>query len=183
MKRNEPGIRKPRIEKLTERHNVSSFDCGDEQLNEFLKEDAITYQNGKVAVTYLYYTENQLIGFYCLLNDSIELTGKPKKVLDKLGKRQRSYPAIKIGRLGVYKEYPRKGIGSEMVKIIIGQALSHSERIGCRFITVDAYNTPKVLSFYLKNGFKRLKKSVNDSVPMYLDILSPTSPTQPSLLL
>jgi GNAT superfamily N-acetyltransferase len=177
MIRSEVDLRKLRIEKITEKHDVSCFDCSDEQLNEFLREDAIGYQRGKIAVTYLCYLENQLAGYYCLMNDSIELKGRPKKVLDKLGKRQRNYPAIKIGRLGVCKKYPRMGIGSEMVKIIVGQALSQSEEVGCRFITVDAYSKPQVLSFYRKNGFKILKKPVNDNVPMYLDILSPTSPT------
>lgn len=41
------------FETLTSEHNLSDFDCGDEELNKFLKDDALNQQNAKLNVTKL----------------------------------------------------------------------------------------------------------------------------------
>jgi len=38
---------------LCENHNCRNFDCGDAELNEFLKEDALTNQNKNMSVTWI----------------------------------------------------------------------------------------------------------------------------------
>jgi len=162
------------IEKLSgENLNLTEkFDCGDSDLNEFLKEDALNYMKGKIAVTYLCLYECEVIGFYCLANDAIEVKGKPKKVLKRLGKPQRTYPAIKIGRLGIDKRFAGKGVGSRIIEITIGTALTHSDNVGCKYLSVDAYDEPYVIRFYEKNGFMHLKtKKRRKKIPMYLDLL------------
>ncbi len=163
---------KIRIEKLSE-DNINltnSFDCGDDDLNEFLKDDALNYMKEKIAVTYLCFYENKLAGYYSLSNDAIEIKGKAKKILEKLKKRQRTYPAVKIGRLGIDRRFVRKGVGTKIIDVVVGVAMVHSKEVGCRYISVDAYNQPDVIAFYQKNGFKVLKVE-EKTVPMYRDIL------------
>jgi len=127
---------------------------------------------GKIAVTYLCLYGGEVIGFYCLANDTIEVKGKPKRVLKRLGKPQRTYPAIKIGRLGIDKGFTGKGVGSRIIEITIGTALAHSDNVGCRYLSVDAYDEPQVIRFYEKNGFMRLKtKEIKKKILMYLDLL------------
>jgi len=151
---------------------AESFDCGDSDMNEFLMKDALKYIEGKIAVTYLCFCENELIGYYSLSNDSIEIKGRDKRVLQELGKRQKTYPAIKIGRLGIDKRFWRKGIGSRIIEIVIGFGLRNSEHVGCRYISVDAYPQQEVVNFYKKNDFKCLKtKEKRKNIPMYLDLL------------
>jgi GNAT superfamily N-acetyltransferase len=151
---------------------TNDFDCGDQDLNEFVKEDALTYVNGKISVTYILSNKDNAIGFFCLSNDSIEIKGKAKTTLIKAGKRQKTYPALKIGRLGIDKRYQGKGFGSFIIKHTLGLALTHSEKIGCRYVTVDAYNRDIPLSFYSRNGFQKLTKdNGKENVPMYLDLL------------
>jgi len=148
------------------------FDCGDDDLNEFLKKDALTYLDGKIAVTYLFLYEGNLAGFFCLSNASIPLEEEDREKLWDLGKPQGSYPAIKIGRLGVRKDQGRKGFGTIILKWVIVQALSYSNVVGCRFITVDAYNKEIPLKFYENSSFKTLTKTRNKrNVMMYLDLL------------
>ncbi len=50
------------------------------------------------------------------------------------------------------------GIGSECIDIISQMFLDPLTRTGCRFIIVDAKNTPEVKCFYEKNGFSMLFK-------------------------
>ena len=58
---------------LSEEDDVSDFDCGDEDLNDFLKNDALEQQNEKLNVTKLVMCENIIIGYISLLTDTITL--------------------------------------------------------------------------------------------------------------
>ena len=167
-------LTKLRIEKLSREnlHRTEAFDCGDPDLNEFLREDALNYSTGKIAVTYICLYKGKVAGFYCLANDAIEVKGKPKKVLNRLGKPQKTYPAIKIGGLGIGKGFARKGVGSRIIEITIGSTLAYSNNVGCRYLSVDAYDEPHVTQFYEKNSFMYLKtKERKRKIPMYLDLL------------
>ena len=48
----------------------------------------------------------------------------------------------------------------------------HEKRLGCRFITVDAYKT--AIPFYTKNGFLPLTKGMSNGFtePLYMDLHS-----------
>ena len=50
-------------------------------------------------------------------------------------------------------------IGSDILDYIKEIFSDDSNRTGCRYIVVDAYNRPDVLSFYEKNEFKYLYAS------------------------
>lgn len=86
---------------------LKGFDCGNEDINNFLVEDSIDYQNGLLAVTYLAVADNRILSYFCLLNDKLAyLPGDDKTSWNRLNrkinnhKRLKSYPAVKIGRLG-----------------------------------------------------------------------------------
>jgi hypothetical protein len=66
-----------------------------------------------------------------------------------------TYPAVKIGRLGVNIKYQRNHIGTHLLNITKEFFLSHN-RTGCRFLTVDAYSDSITTSFYMNNGFQFL---------------------------
>lgn len=59
---------------------------------------------------------------------------------------------MKIGRIGVNKEYQRRDIGTQMIDFI-KRFFILENKTGCRFLTVDAYNKPRILKFYEDNGF------------------------------
>lgn len=52
---------------------MSKFDCGDEELNDFLKNDALSQQNAKLNVTKLVMCNGKIIGFSTLLTDTLLL--------------------------------------------------------------------------------------------------------------
>jgi len=64
-----------------------------------------------------------------------------------------SYPAILIGRLGVNKDFGKRGIGSELIRFIRTIALNEDSWSGCRYLTVDAYNNEITRKYYEANGF------------------------------
>lgn len=64
-----------------------------------------------------------------------------------------TYPAVLIGRLGVNLNFKRKGIGRELMDFIKGWFRNSTNKTGCRFVVVDAYNEAEPLGYYVNNGF------------------------------
>jgi predicted GNAT family N-acyltransferase len=165
---------------LDEDSPLETFDCGDAQLNDFLLNKAKAYQSAWLASTHLVKQADRLVAYFSLLNDKVEFDqpeerGKTLRNrfnrINKIpnAKRHWTYPAVKIGRLAVAKEYAGKGVGNRLLGTIQAIALQN-ESIACRFLTVDAYLP--AIPFYLKNGFKYLsEEDINDKTrSLYFDL-------------
>ena len=136
-------------ETLSAKTNLKDFDCGDSDLNDFIKNDAIKYQLKYLANTTCVFFDNKLVGFYSLASDALNLESSEK---DTIGKNLRTYPAIKLVRMALDKTHQGAGLGTLIVEIIKGFAVDLNQKgIAIRFITVDAY--PQKLGFYTKCGF------------------------------
>ena len=59
---------------------LSSFDCGDEDLNDFLLNEAINYYKDLLAVTNLFFYGDDIVSFYSVSNDSISYEDFPSNV-------------------------------------------------------------------------------------------------------
>jgi GNAT superfamily N-acetyltransferase len=167
-----------RITRLDHTCIIKSFDCEDEDLNEFLIEDAKVSLSELLTVTYILENDAETIAFWSLLNDKIikkEVNSFSwSNIWDRMpeGKKYSSYPAMKIGRLGVSKQFKGVGIGTAIIDHLKAKFITNN-RTGCKFITVDAYK--QSLDFYIKNGFVFFD-SERDNVKlhtrqMYFDLL------------
>ena len=142
------------------------FDCGDDDLNEFLLEDSFINIDSSLSKIYLCLYEKKVVAFFSLSADSI-------KINEKLEIAYRTYPAIKIGRLAVHKDFQRMHIGSILIEWVVGFCLELRKDIGVRFISVDAYNRERIISFYNENFFEALQPEKNknkNNMPMYRDL-------------
>ena len=59
--------------RLKEGHTIKPFDCGDDDLNEFLFEEAVPYRKQLLATTFVIENDERTLGYYSLLNDSLLL--------------------------------------------------------------------------------------------------------------
>jgi len=162
-----------RLERLSKSFDLSNFDCGDKDLNEFLKEDALAYQDNFIAITTLMLYDGEIASFFSLICDSIRLSGKEKKK-GELTTPFSIFPAIKVARLATCQGLQGNGFGTEAVKYCIGLARKLNSRadegIACRFLTVDAY--PHRIDWYERLGFiQNVKEDRRDAVSMRYDIL------------
>ncbi|MDP3741982.1 MAG: GNAT family N-acetyltransferase [Candidatus Micrarchaeota archaeon] len=157
--------------KLSSGFDLSAFDCNDSDLNSFLKEDALTYQTSSLAVTYLCLYKNQVIGYFSLSSDAIRLELEEKDNLAEPKQRLGEYPAVKIARLGVNKSFVNQGVGTFLVKAAMGKIAGVIvKEIGCRFVTVDAYE--QAIEFYKKLGFvQNLAKKRKSGLSMRFDLI------------
>ena len=166
-----------KLKLLKEDYSIKPFDCGDADLNGFLVEDAIAFYTKRIGKTFIILDNENIVAYFCLLNDKItklEASNSAWKKVKKLfpkGKHFSSYPAIKIGRLAVSKDYRHLGIGSkimDMIKHVLYSEVSHSY---FRFLTVDAYIS--AIPFYEKNDFRFLDAEDKNKHTrlMYYDML------------
>ena len=54
-----------KIVRLTQEHTFKPFDCGEDDLNDFLLQDAKQYAKGLLAVTYVIEDEDMTVAFFC----------------------------------------------------------------------------------------------------------------------
>ena len=162
---------------LTPNYSIESFDCGDPDLNDFLLNDAKLFFEKRIANTYVFEDNGQVIAYFSLLNDKVsrfDTTGSSWKRLKKLFPRSKhfsSYPAIKIGRFAVSTQYKGQGLGRFLMKKIKDRLMENSKSSAFRFLTVDAYLS--AVPFYEKNGFKMLLGNDENkhTRAMYFDML------------
>ena len=163
--------------KLSEIDTLKSFDCGDEDLNDFLLNDARFYDEQMLAHTYVLAEEDEIVAYYCLLNDKISQTDLDKSLWRKLRKNiphekhYDSYPAVKIGRFAISGKYAGRHLGTSIIDSIKLKLFENAEYSVCRFLTVDAYRA--ALGFYEKNGFMPLLKEPDENqptIPLYFDL-------------
>lgn len=165
------------LQKVSDDNILFSFDCGNEDLNEYFQQDALLHRDELISQTYnLKDTEEPdlpvaLIDF---CNDSIML--KKFKIAEPEvteAKRYPFMPAVKITRLGVSDQFRHNGIGTQVINMVKRFFLTQN-RTGCRFITVDAYNEEgnNAVGFYLKNDFQFFshKDERKKTRAMYFDL-------------
>lgn len=168
------------LTRLDPSDNLTNFSCGDSDLEDFLQNDAINYQNELLAVTYLFLNNNdrlEIVAFFSVTNDKLTDDGTIT-IWNRLSrripnyKRRKQYPSVLLARLGVDSKYQGFGIGANIIQFIKGW-FTIKNKTGCRFLVIDAYNKDSVINFYSKNGFDFLTiHDVNSTTRhMYYDLM------------
>lgn len=160
--------------------DLNKFDCGVDDYNTFLLNDAEYYVNKGISSVHLLIQNDtsDIIGYFALLTDAFLLDKEEKEKLE-LDIPFSSVPAMKIGKLAVSIDHQDFHYGSFLLYMALGYARALEELgVACRFLTVDAdiefnENTP---DFYISNGFEinqhRNLKSRKNAVSMRYDLFN-----------
>lgn len=167
-----------RLTRLTPETELTGFDCGDEDLNNFLVEDAKNFLDKRIATSFVLEDEGKIVAYFCLLNDKIsrqDVTNSQwKKIKGEFHERKQfgSYPAIKIGRFAVSSEYRGRRIGSDLMNLLKGMLVENPSYSAFRYLTVDAYLS--AIEFYQKNDFIVLSEKIvgEHTRLMFFDMMS-----------
>ena len=165
------------IRRLQENETIKSFDCGDDDLNDFIMNRADDYHKAMLSVTYVFEhkASGKIIGYFSLANDKISIDDfvnntefnrfRKKRFANE--KRIRSYPSVKICRLGIDNDFHGYGVGT-MIIDFIKLYYSKDNKAGCRFLTVDAYHNAVI--FYERNEFRCLHNDDRKTFLLYYDL-------------
>ncbi len=146
---------KLKVERFLETQRVRSFDCGNQDLNDFLNTAEVEhYEKEGLGRTYLVFYGGDLVAYFTISSDGLRVEYLKKwKSFSRFGEmRLEAIPSIKIGRLAVTTAWQAKGVGRHLVKYIAGMALDQGTGIGARLLILQA--EPDAVAFYLKCGFE-----------------------------
>lgn len=133
---------------------TNSFDCGNEELNLFLKNLALLYQRRRFAVSVVSSEINdpkkRIIGYYTVCPACIERGHLPDKMFK--GPRPNPIPGFRLCRLAVDKPFQDKGYGKMLFVHALKKCYSQAQSIGGSVIMIDAKNE-NAKHFYECFGF------------------------------
>ena len=110
---------------LTGNHDRQGFDCGRQELNDWLRQAARQHQDKGLSKIFVAIRENaseHICGYYALTLAELENRHLPEAWRKKLPRR---IPGVRLGRLAVDRQYQGKGLG----ELLLVDALTRARRI------------------------------------------------------
>ncbi|WP_440616533.1 hypothetical protein [Cysteiniphilum sp. 6C5] len=138
-------------EPITKKHNRNTFDCGNVQLNTFLKQHARKMDERSNAKTYLAVKQDddRIIGYYTLSIASISYRNAPEEIKKQLAKYD--IPVFRLARLAVDINFQKIGLGGQLLSAAGKRCLKASTEISGVALLIDAKND-KVANWYASYG-------------------------------
>jgi GNAT superfamily N-acetyltransferase len=136
---------------LNLRHDVVSFDCGSEPLNDYLKHFAWINQQAAAARTYVAARGKRVVGFYTLAFGSIAHEEASPRV--RKGLARHPIPVMVLARLAVDRNEQGAGLGKGLLKDALLRTLQAAEIAGLRAFVVHAKDE-NAKTFYQRAGFE-----------------------------
>ena len=137
---------------LAGNHDRQAFDCGRQELNDWLRQVARQHQDKGLSKTFVATREEQparICGYYALTLAELENRHLPEAWRKKLPRR---IPGVRLGRLAVDTHYQGKGLG----ELLLVDALTRAQRIhtqaGGIGLFVDAIDE-RAADYYRRFGF------------------------------
>jgi GNAT superfamily N-acetyltransferase len=139
------------IERLDRGHNLSSFDCGNEALNLWLKRFALMNVANDTARVYVAHRSDGIVaGYHALVAGSVSREEAPERI----GRGLAAHPigVVVLARLAVTISAQGQGLGASLLQDALLRAQQAADTVGIRAILVHAIDA-KAREFYLKFGF------------------------------
>jgi GNAT superfamily N-acetyltransferase len=145
-----------RIEPLSAAHDRTTFACGSDALDRYLRTQASQDVEKRVAAAFVL-TEppsREVLGFYTLAAASVLLRDLPSAIGRRLPKYPQ-VPATLLGRLAVDQRVRGRGHGELLLLDALARSLAASATIGAAAVIVDAKDDA-ARRFYERYGFVAL---------------------------
>lgn len=128
---------------------LSRFDCGNEELNNYLVKYARQNEHRGFGRTYLAIEGDEIIGYFTLS----ACQSAPGIVPAAISKRWPRYPipGLRIARMAVAKTRQRQGYGRLLLLAALKRIVPASETIGMAVVVVEP--KPEAEGFYRRFGF------------------------------
>lgn len=139
---------------LDDRHDRKRFDCGDADLNGWLKETARQHKEKGVSSTFVSVadeTSAEILGFYAISLAELANSNLPAQYAKRLPVR---VPVFRLGRLATASGHQGKGIGEFMLFDAIDRATRISGEVGGIGLVVNAKHS--AVDFYQRYGFEQM---------------------------
>lgn len=162
-------LEQAQIVRISGEYSFSDFDCGNENLNSFLKNYASQNEKKNISSTYLFVRSNDnneslVIGYYAISTGELGLNSLSLKEKKKLPRYP--VPIIRIVRLAIDLKFQKRGLGKQLLFAALLKTYELSREVGIYAVIVDAIDE-EARSFYLKYNFKQFE---DNDMSLYLPI-------------
>jgi len=123
-------------EPLTAAQDVRAFDCGKQELTEWLRRYALQNQQAGAARVYVVHRKGRVVGYYALAAGSVEPEEAPERV--RKGLARYPIPVILLARLAVDVSARGQGLGAGLLKDALSRSASAADEIGARAVLIHA---------------------------------------------
>ena len=136
-------------EPFGDHHHLEDFDCGNEQLNVWLRRHARTATGHGTRTSVVVDPERTVIGYFAIAPHTIDRAAVPRSV----GRGAPSQiPAVLLGKLALDRTLHGQGFGSELLVGALTTIVRAARQVGGKFVVVDAIDDAAA-SFYIHHEF------------------------------
>ncbi len=139
-------------EPISLEHQLDGFRCGEPDLDDWLKEHALTSHRAESARTYVTHEERVVRGFYSLSSGSVRPAEATKRVATGIG--EYDVPIAVLARLAVDVNYQRQGVGRSLLRDALLRVAGAADEIGIRALLVHV-KRPDLKGYYAQFGFEQ----------------------------
>jgi GNAT superfamily N-acetyltransferase len=137
-------------EHLTAAHDVSAFDSGVPDLDDWLRKRALANEETGASRTYVVCAGGRVVGFYALASGGVAQAQAPGRVRRNMPD---PVPVMMLGRLAVDRAWQGHGLGRGLLRDAVLRTLQAAEIGGIRAILVHAISED-AKRFYERYGFR-----------------------------
>lgn len=149
-----------REETISKKHNRKDFDCGHDDLNNFLAKYARQAHESGASKTYVAVDTGDgktIFGFYTLSPAQIDFNSAPELVRPAGGGRH-PIGGFLLGRLAVSKQVQGRGIGGELLVAAAQRCIKVSSQVGGSLLLINAKDQ-QAAKWYKSFGAVELPKA------------------------
>lgn len=160
------------IEKLDHDVPENAFDCGNASINLQIQQ---SYFPTLLQHAYAFQVSlsDQIVGYYMIKFKTINLENAPEEVGEYSSSLINDCSALHISYIAVDERYQKKEIGTNILKVIVLQALNLCKKFPITIITLNALKDK--YQWYRNNGFVAFDESDLEkeqvTIPMYMSCI------------
>ncbi len=138
--------------RLDSRHDLSDFDCDNEQLNIWLQRRALQCDASGSTFTFVVVDGNKVVAYYSFTVGSVERDVVPERIAK--GMPHCPIPILLLARLAIDRRQQGQGLGTKLMRDFLRRAYNIAqESVPLRCIVVDAKDD-NAKAFYARFDFR-----------------------------
>lgn len=150
---------------LADEHVLDHFECGEPELDQWLRHHARTAEGKRTARTYVLFDDaGRLVGYYAIAAHKVARASLPAR----LGRGDPAeVPTVLIAKLAVHKDLHGQGLGAVVLWDALRRIVDATRVVAARYVVVDAIDD-YAADFYAHHGFvqvpalDRLVRKISD---------------------
>lgn len=152
-----------RPRKLDPQDDVDEFNCGQPDLDDWLKRFALVNQRAGMTTVFVSLSDGKVAGYYALATGGVERSDAPQRVTR--GVPAHPIPVVLLARLAVDSSAQKRGLGRQLLRDALIRVAVASDEIGIRALLIHAKDN-NARRFYMSQA--EFEPSPTDPLHLFL---------------